>query len=80
MGALLLDAGDPAKVLGRTDRPLLVPEADYERDGFLHDVVFPTGHVDLGGGDIRVYYGAADTSVCAADLSIDDVLGALEPA
>jgi predicted GH43/DUF377 family glycosyl hydrolase/glycosyltransferase involved in cell wall biosynthesis len=79
MGALLLDAGDPTKVLARTDRPLLVPEADYELDGFLHDVVFPTGHVDLGDGDIRVYYGAADTTTCAADLSIDDVLEALEP-
>jgi predicted GH43/DUF377 family glycosyl hydrolase/glycosyltransferase involved in cell wall biosynthesis len=79
MGALLLDAGDPTKVLSRTDSPLLMPEADYERDGFLHDVVFPTGHTDLGEGHIRVYYGAADTSTCAADLSIDDVLEALEP-
>jgi len=33
----------------------------------------------LGGGDIRVYYGAADTSVCAADMAIDDVLSALDP-
>ena len=79
MGALLLDAGDPTKVLARTDRPLMVPETDYELDGFLHDVVFPTGHVELGDGNIRVYYGAADTSVCAADLSIDDVLDALDP-
>jgi predicted GH43/DUF377 family glycosyl hydrolase/glycosyltransferase involved in cell wall biosynthesis len=80
IGALLVDAGDPTKVLARTDRPLMVPEADYERDGFLTDVVFPSGHIDLGDGDIRVYYGAADTSTCAADLSIDDVLDALEPA
>jgi predicted GH43/DUF377 family glycosyl hydrolase/glycosyltransferase involved in cell wall biosynthesis len=79
VGALLLDAGDPTKVLARTDRPLLTPEAEYELDGFLHDVVFPSGHVDLGDGDIRVYYGAADTSVCAADMAIDDVLSALDP-
>ena len=79
VGALLLDAGDPTKVLARTDRPLLAPEAEYELDGFLHDVVFPSGHVDLGDGDIRVYYGAADTSVCAADMAIDDVLSALDP-
>jgi predicted GH43/DUF377 family glycosyl hydrolase/glycosyltransferase involved in cell wall biosynthesis len=79
MGAILLDAGDPTKVLARTDRPLMVPEADYERDGFLHDVVFPTGYTDLGDGDIRVYYGAADTSTCAVDLSIGEVLEALEP-
>ena len=46
MGALLLDADDPATVLARTPEPLLVPEVDYERDGFLHNVVFPSGHVD----------------------------------
>ena len=79
VGAILLDAGDPTKVLARTDRPLLTPEAEYELDGFLHDVVFPSGHVALGNGDIRVYYGAADTSVCAADMAIDDVLSALDP-
>jgi len=79
VGALLLDAGDPTKVLARTDRPLLAPETEYELDGFLHDVVFPSGHVDLGDGDIRVYYGAADSTVCAADMAIDDVLSALDP-
>jgi predicted GH43/DUF377 family glycosyl hydrolase/glycosyltransferase involved in cell wall biosynthesis len=79
VGALLLDAGEPTKVLARTDRPLLTPETEYELDGFLHDVVFPSGHIDLGDGDIRVYYGAADTTVCAADMAIDDVLSALDP-
>jgi predicted GH43/DUF377 family glycosyl hydrolase/glycosyltransferase involved in cell wall biosynthesis len=79
VGALLLDAGEPTKVLARTDRPLLTPETEYELDGFLHDVVFPSGHIDLGDGDIRVYYGAADTTVCAADMTIDDVLSALDP-
>jgi predicted GH43/DUF377 family glycosyl hydrolase len=80
MGALLLDAGDPTKVLARTPRPIMVPEAPYEQDGFLHDVVFPSGHVDLGDGDIRIYYGAADTSLCAADFAIDDILATLTPA
>jgi predicted GH43/DUF377 family glycosyl hydrolase len=79
MGALLLDGGDPTKVLARTTGPLMVAEAPYEHDGFLHDVVFPSGHIDLGGGDIRIYYGAADTSLCAADLAIADVLAALAP-
>jgi predicted GH43/DUF377 family glycosyl hydrolase len=79
MGALLVDADDPGKVLARTSRPLMVPEADYEMDGFLHDVVFPTGHVDLGDGRIRLYYGAADTALCAADVAIDDVMSSLKP-
>jgi predicted GH43/DUF377 family glycosyl hydrolase/glycosyltransferase involved in cell wall biosynthesis len=79
MGALLLDLGDPTKVLARTTRPIMMPEAPYEHDGFMHDVVFPSGHIDLGGGDIRIYYGAADTNLCAADLAIDDILATLSP-
>jgi predicted GH43/DUF377 family glycosyl hydrolase/glycosyltransferase involved in cell wall biosynthesis len=79
MGALLLDHGDPTKVLARSTRPLLTAEEPYEQDGFLHDVVFPSGHIELGDGRIRVYYGAADTSLCAADMAVDDVLATLAP-
>ncbi len=81
MGALLLDAGDPGKVLARTARPLLAPETDYEHDGFLRDVVFPTGAVplDATGERIRVYYGAADECICAADFRVDQIIANLEP-
>jgi predicted GH43/DUF377 family glycosyl hydrolase len=79
MGAMLLDGDDPTKVLARTSRPILTAEAEYEHDGFMQDVVFPSGHVDLGRGKIRVFYGAADEFVCAADLTIDDVLSTLTP-
>jgi predicted GH43/DUF377 family glycosyl hydrolase len=79
MGALLLDADDPSKVLGRTADPVLVPEVDYEHNGFLHDVVFPSGHVALDDGRIRVYYGAADSSLAAADFTIDDILAHVQP-
>jgi predicted GH43/DUF377 family glycosyl hydrolase len=57
----------------------MVPEAEYEKDGFLHDVVFPSGHVALGDGRIRFFYGAADAALCAADVALDDVMAALEP-
>jgi polysaccharide biosynthesis protein PslF len=79
MGALLLDAEDPSRVIARTTRPLLVPEAPYEHDGFLHDIVFPSGHVMLDDDRIRVYYGAADTSLAATDLVIADVLANVQP-
>ena len=31
-------------------------------------------------GEIRLYYGAADTSICLATAHIDDLLDAIEPA
>ncbi len=79
VGALLLDADDPAKVLGRSTRPIMVPSKPYERAGFLGDVVFPSGHTELGDGRIRIYYGAADSVLCAADVAIDDVLAGVDP-
>ncbi len=81
MGAILLEADDPSKVLARTEEPLLVPKEPYEHNGFLQDVVFPTGHVTLDGDgrSIRVYYGAADSVLAAADFDIDDILAALTP-
>lgn len=79
MGAMLLDAEDPGKVLARSSHPLLSPELDYERSGFLQDVVFPSGHVTLGEGRIRVYYGAADSNLAAADFSVADILAHLDP-
>jgi polysaccharide biosynthesis protein PslF len=79
MGAALLDAGDPTKVLARTPKPLMVPELPYEQDGFLHDVVFPSGHVEMGRNRIRIYYGAADEAIAAVDVDLDEVHAALEP-
>lgn len=79
MGAMLLDADDPAKVLARSSHPLLGPELEYERSGFLLDVVFPSGHVALDEERIRVYYGAADSYLAAADFSIADILAHLDP-
>jgi predicted GH43/DUF377 family glycosyl hydrolase/glycosyltransferase involved in cell wall biosynthesis len=79
VGALLVDADDPSKVVARSTRPLMVPDQPYERTGFLHDVVFPSGHVELGDGRIRIYYGAADSVVCGADVAINDILANLDP-
>ncbi|WP_159881405.1 glycoside hydrolase family 130 protein [Paenibacillus puerhi] len=76
MGAVLLDADDPGKVLARTPGPILEPETDYELHGFFGGVVFSCG-VLLDGDTIRMYYGAADTSMACAELSLSDVLAQL---
>ncbi len=77
LGALLLDARDPARVLGRSHDPILQPETPYEREGFYGGVVFTCG-VLAEGDSVRVYYGAADGVTAVADLSVEDILGGLE--
>ena len=79
LGALLLDAKDPSRVLGRSRRPVLAPEAPYEREGFFGGVVFTCGLV-ADGDVVRVYYGAADGVTAVADLSLAEILAGLGPA
>jgi predicted GH43/DUF377 family glycosyl hydrolase len=79
MGALLLDPADPRKVIARSPTPILEPTEPYERMGLFNDTVFSCGHIDLGGGRIRMYYGAADSVIAAADFAVDDIVRALEP-
>src|SRR5688500_9769455 len=76
LGALLLDANDPGRVLGRSRDPILAPEAPYEKTGFFAQVVFTCGVV-AEGDTVRVYYGAADGVTAVADLSIPDILDGL---
>ncbi len=79
MGALLLDAEDPRRVLARSPRPILAPEEAYECRGLFNDTIFSCGHLDLGDGRIRVYYGAADSVMAAADFEVREIIASLEP-
>lgn len=63
--AVLLDHDDPTKVIGRTAGPILAPEAGYELEGMVPNVVFPSGAL-VEKNELRLYYGAADTSCCLA--------------
>jgi predicted GH43/DUF377 family glycosyl hydrolase len=76
MGAVLLDLNDPAKVIARSDKPILEPEADYEKEGFFGDVVFSCG-VLVEGDTVKMYYGVADTSMACAELSLREILDSL---
>ena len=55
------------------------PEAWYERNGDVNDVVFPCGQTIGADGDtINLYYGAADSSMALATGSISSLLTWLE--
>jgi predicted GH43/DUF377 family glycosyl hydrolase len=75
-GALLLDLDEPHRIVRKASEPILVPEADFEREGFVPSVVFPTGVVERG-DTLLVYYGAADTVCAVTELSRADVLAAM---
>ena len=68
-GALLLDADEVWRVIGRTPEPLLEPETGEERDGIVPNVVFPTGIDEREDGTADVYYGMADSRIGVARLT-----------
>jgi beta-1,4-mannooligosaccharide/beta-1,4-mannosyl-N-acetylglucosamine phosphorylase len=74
IGAMMLDIDNPAKVIGRCLEPLLSPRTDYERIGDVGNVVFACGAIVEDSGEVKVYYGAADTSICVAFASLDDII------
>ncbi len=75
-GALLLDLENPLKILRRSPQPILVAEAPHEREGFVPNVVFPTGIVRRG-DSLLVYCGAADSATAVIELSLTEVLTAM---
>ncbi|WP_202863887.1 glycoside hydrolase family 130 protein [Ereboglobus luteus] len=76
LGLLLLDLNDPTKVLARSTSPIMRPAEDYETAGFMQNVVFTNGHV-VDGDTVTMYYGAADSVICGARLSIAQMLESL---
>lgn len=72
LGAFLMDLNQPEKVIGRTDIPIMVPQYEYETDGFYGNVVFTNGSL-VNGDELTIYYGAADSYICAAKFSITSI-------
>jgi predicted GH43/DUF377 family glycosyl hydrolase len=75
-GALLLDPHDPARLLRRAASSIFEPTADFERHGFVPDVVFPTGIVEAGDSYL-IYYGAADSCTAVVEFNRDELHAAL---
>jgi predicted GH43/DUF377 family glycosyl hydrolase len=74
LGVALFDLKDPAKLIGRSREPILSPAEYYERSGDVPNVVFTTGAILEKNGEVKIYYGACDTSICLATAHIDDLL------
>ncbi len=76
LGAILLDSKEPWKVIARTEKPIFEPEADYECNGFFGNVVFSCGLL-CEDDKLKIYYGAADTVICYAELSLEETIKGL---
>lgn len=54
--------------------PVMIPQEDYETQGFRGNVIFPGGMLLEPDGEVKIYYGAADTVECLATAHVDDLI------
>lgn len=75
--AALLDLNNPFKVIGRLNTPLFSPEESWETEGFVNNVVFPTGTAVFG-KDLYIYYGASDDKIAVAKVNLNKLVNKLK--
>jgi len=71
LGLMLFDRKDPSKILWRIG-PILEPKTSYEKRGYIANVVYTCGAV-IRGGELWIYYGAADRAIARAVLPLKSV-------
>lgn len=76
LGVCLLDPADPSRVLELCEDAILEPEETYELVGQTPSVVFTSGAVVEDDGEVKVYYGGADTVQCVATTTVARLLRA----
>jgi len=76
-GVVLLDLENPSEVIARSNVPILAPRTEYERIGDVNNVVFPSAAVVEDDGEVKVYYGSADTAICVATTTLDELVDLL---
>lgn len=72
LGAALLDKNDPTRVIARQAQPILEPELEWEKNGFVPNVVFSNGQAVVG-NELFVYYGGADRVIGVAKIGLDEI-------
>lgn len=74
--AALLDLENPQIEIARLPYPLFGPETDYELNGVVNKVCFPTGTAVFN-GRLYIYYGAADKCIACASVSLGELVNEL---
>ncbi len=71
--AALLEKNNPLHIIKKTQEPFMVPQYYPELYGTIPNIIFPSGGLKIG-NTLRIYYGASDTSICEAEVSISGVV------
>ena len=74
IGTVMLDLDDPTKIINRCEESILSPREDYERIGDVGNVVFACGAILEDDGELKVYYGGADTYLCVATTNFEKLV------
>ena len=71
--AALLELDNPLKEIARLPYALFKPEKEWELNGEVNNVCFPTGAI-VREDKLYIYYGAADEQIACATLSLSALL------
>jgi predicted GH43/DUF377 family glycosyl hydrolase len=74
LGVALHKLDDPSQIIGVSDDWVLQPEDPWEVTGYVHNVVFTCGAVPEDDGTVKIYWGGADTVMCAGTAYIKDLV------
>lgn len=74
LGVALHDLDDPSKLIGVSDKWILEPEDDWERVGYVPNVVFTCGAIAESDGSVKIYWGGADTVMCVGTADINELV------
>ncbi len=71
--AALLDLDDPCREIARLPYALFKPDMEWELKGEVNNVCFPSGALVVE-DTLYIYYGAADSQIASASLSLSSLL------
>lgn len=73
LGVALHHPQEPWRLLGVADEWILQPEDPWEITGYVPNVVFSCGAVPEDDGTVKLYWGGADTVMCAGTALVDEL-------
>lgn len=73
IGAAFLDSDNPAKVVLRTNIPIISPREMYERIGDIPNTVFSCGAI-LEGDKLLLYYGGSQSCICIGTTTVSKIM------